>query len=70
MWVHYGLKAAMSTVSASLTAPKGGRRLTSTMNDHDAHTPGPDHPIRPLLYYLKHLAWAKAIPPVNGVIGM
>ena len=62
MWPRRGLKAEASALSVSLTAAKDGSRLTSTRNDYNTHTPGPDQPIRPLLDF-KHLACAKLIPP-------
>jgi hypothetical protein len=49
MRARRSLKTDTSTASVSLTAPKDGSRLSSTRNDYNTHTPGPDHPIRPLL---------------------
>jgi hypothetical protein len=49
MRARLSLKTDTSTASVSLTALKDGSRLSSTRNDYNTHTPGPDHPIRPLL---------------------
>jgi hypothetical protein len=61
-----GAESRISTVSVPLTAPNDESRLTSTRNDCNSHTPGPDHPVRPLLNF-KHLARAGSIPPDNSV---